>query len=377
MKRSVTSLPLHYGKAPAWLFGRMKQLSGAIASLIIMEFGPREFIRRMADPVWFQALGCVAGFDWHSSGLTTTLCGAVKEGVEMMGDDLPIAVCGGKGRNSLRTPAELLSYGEKWGVGMEGFVSMSRICAKIDNSLVQDGYDLYHHTFICSKQGDWAIIQQGMNGEEKTARRYQWFSKEGLDVLVEPHSGVTCDRTERILNLVARESTPIHEATMDFVRETPDRMSKTWKDLALSMPARHYIAPADVDQGRLAKIFRVIHESGARDYKDLVQIKGVGARTLAALTLVAEIVYDAPPSYRDPARFSFAHGGKDGHPFPVDRRTYDHSISFLKECLDKAKVNDKDKIDAFRRLARYEGRTTEDSVAGRREMAGPGAGIES
>lgn len=332
----------------------MKQLSGAVASLIIMEFGAREFIRRMADPVWFQALGCVAGFDWHSSGLTTTLCGAIKEGVSLMGDELPIAICGGKGRSSLRTPAELKSFEERWGVDMDGFVEMSRICAKIDNSLVQDGHDLYHHTFICSPEGDWAVVQQGMNTEEKTARRYQWFSREGLDVLNEPHSGVTCDRTERVLNLVARESAPVHRATMDFVKETPDRMAKTWKQIALSMPARHYIAPADVDQGRLAKIFAVIHESGAGDYRDLIGIRGVGPRTLAALTLVAEVVYDARPSYRDPARFSFAHGGKDGYPFPVDRRTYDHSISFLKECLDKAKVNDKEKIDAFRRLARYE-----------------------
>ncbi len=354
MKRSVTSLPLHYGKAPAWLFGRMKQLSGAVASLIIMEFGPREFIRRMADPIWFQALGCVAGFDWHSSGLTTTLCGAIKEGVAPLLDTLPIAVCGGKGRVALRTPEELKGYSDRWGVDMDKFVAMSRLCAKVDNSLVQDGYNLYHHTFICSRDGDWAIVQQGMNGAEKRARRYQWFSRHDLNPLCDPHSGVTCDRTEQVLNLVAEESAPVHDATMGFVKETPDRMAKTWKELALSMPARHYISSADVDGKRLAKMFRVIHESGTETYKDLVQIKGVGPKTLAALTLVAEIVYDAPPSYRDPARFSFAHGGKDGHPFPVDRKTYDHSISFLKECLDRAKVNDKEKIDAFRRLARYE-----------------------
>lgn len=236
---------------------------------------------------------------------------------------------------------------------------MSRLCAKVDNSLVQDGYDLYHHTFVCSRDGDWAIVQQGMNGGEKSARRYQWFSKENLDPLCEPHSGVTCDRTEQVLNLVAKESAPVHEATMAFVKENPDRMSETWKEVNLSMPSRHYISGSDVDQGRLAKIFRVIHEAETETYKDLVQIKGVGPKTLAALTLVAEIVYDAPPSFRDPARFSFAHGGKDGHPFPVDRKTYDSSISFLKDCLDRAKVNDRDKIEAFRRLGRYETRVRE------------------
>jgi hypothetical protein len=211
----------------------MKQLSGAVASLIIMEFGPREFIRRMADPVWFQALGCVAGFDWHSSGLTTTLCGAVKEGIAHLCGELPVAVCGGKGRSALRTPEELRGCGDRWGVDMDEFVAMSRLCAKVDNSLVQDGYDLYHHTFICSRDGDWAIVQQGMNGAERTARRYQWFSREDLDPMCEPHSGVTCDRTDQILNLVAEESAHVRNATMGFVKETPDQMSRAWKEIAL------------------------------------------------------------------------------------------------------------------------------------------------
>jgi len=356
MRRSVTSLPLHYGRAPQWLFERMKQLSGAVVSLIVMEFGPRELIRRLADPIWFQAFGCAAGFDWHSSGLTTTLCGAIKEGVALLGGDLPIAVCGGKGRSALRTPAELREYGAQWGIDADGFVAMSRLCAKVDNSLVQDGYDIYHHTFIFSREGDWAVVQQGMNGEERTARRYQWFSRDDLDPICEPHSGVTCDRTEETLNLVARESDPVRRATMEFVKEDPDHMSRIWKEVALSMPERHYISPADVDGKRLSKMFRSIHESHSETYRDLVQIKGVGPKTLAALTLVSEIVYDAPPSFRDPARYSFAHGGKDGHPFPVNRKTYDLSIRFLKECLEGARVNDRDKIEAFHRLTRYESR---------------------
>jgi hypothetical protein len=358
MRRSVTSLPLHYGKAPAWLFGRMKELSGAIAALVVEEFGPREFLERIADPIWFQALGCVVGFDWHSSGVTTTLCGALKEGIGHFGDEMPIAICGGKGRTAIRTPQELESYGTRWGIDTDRFVTMSRLCAKVDNNLIQDGYDLYHHVFIISKDGEWAVVQQGMNGEERTARRYQWFSREDLDPTCEPHSGVTCDRTEKVLNLVAGEGEGVRRATLDFIKETPDRMVKTWNDVALKMPDRPYINPADVEQKRLSRIFRTIHESEAVTYKDLLSIKGVGAKTLAALTLVSEIVYDKPPSFRDPARFSFAHGGKDGIPFPVDRNTYDHSISFLKNCLDRAKVNDKDKLNAFRRLSRYEERAS-------------------
>jgi hypothetical protein len=356
MRRSVTSLPLHHGRAPGWLFERMRQLSAAVASLIVLEFGPGEFVRRMADPVWFQALGCLVGFDWHSSGLTTTLCGALKEGLARSGGDLPVAICGGKGRAALRTPQELARLAERWAVDAGEFVTMSRLCAKVDNSLVQDGYDLYHHVFICSRDGDWAVVQQGMNGEERTARRYQWLSRDDLDVTCEPHTGITCDRTEIGLNLIAKESGPTRSATIAFTREDPDKMNEVWKDVCLSMPKRHYITPGDVDGKRLGKVFRVLHESRPATYRDLLQVGGVGPRTLAALALVSEIVYDAPPSFQDPARFSFAHGGKDGHPFPVDRKTYDRSIEFLKECLDGAKVNDREKIDAFKRLAQYEAR---------------------
>jgi hypothetical protein len=356
MRRSVTSLPLHYGKAPAWLFGRMKQLSAAVASLIVLEFGPREFVRRMADPVWFQAFGCACGFDWHSSGLTTTLCGALKEGLAPLGPDMPVAVCGGKGRSALRTPEELLGHGAQWGIDADEFVSMSRLCAKVDSSLVQDGYDLYHHVFVLSREGDWAVIQQGMNGGARTARRYQWLSRDDLDVTCEPHTGVTCDRTERALNLVARESDGARRATIEFLKENPDKMVRLWEDLSLAMPERHYISAADVDGARLAKMFRLLHESRPETLREVIQVRGVGPKTLAALALVSEIVYGAPPSFKDPARFSFAHGGKDGHPFPVDRDAYDHSISFLKECLDRVRVNDREKIDAFKRLSRYESR---------------------
>jgi hypothetical protein len=352
MKRAVTSLPLHYGKAPAWLFGRMKKLAAAVMEAVVLEFGPREFLDRMADPVWFQAFGCAAGFDWHSSGLTTTLCGALKEGALSLGDDFPVAICGGKAKRAIRTPQELEEYGERWSMDANPLIEMSRLCAKIDNTAVQDGYNLYHHTFIFTRKGDWAIVQQGMNGAEHNARRYQWLSKDSLDVTCEPHTGITCDERTEVLNLVARQSEGTREATVSFAKEDPDRMMGIWKEIALSMPERHYIKACDVNQTRLSKIFKVIHESRPETFRDLIRVKGVGPRTVGAMALVSELVYTKPPSFQDPARFSFAHGGKDGHPFPVDRKSYDQSIEFLKTCLDKARLGDREKLDAFRKLAR-------------------------
>lgn len=357
MKRSVTSLPLHTGKAPRWLFQRMVRLSAAIAELIIMEQGATEFIRRISDPVWFQAFGCVVGFDWHSSGVTTTLCGALKEGLTRA-KDLPIAVCGGKAARARATPEDILQHSSAWNIDGASLVETSRMCAKIDSSLLQDGYSIYHHTFIFTPSGEWAIIQQGLNGESKTARRYQWYSRDNLDLFSDPHSGITCDSRVNVLNLVAAESEGTRTAAVDFVAHDPDHMTNTWKKIALSMPERHYISAVDVDEKRLAKVFRTLHESGSETYRDIVGTRGVGPKSLAALALVSELVYDAPPSFTDPARFSFAHGGKDGHPFPVDKKTYDRTVESLQVCLDRAKIGDREKIDAFRRLSRYEGANT-------------------
>ncbi len=353
MRRSVSVLPLHYGRAPSWLFEKMKRLSAAIMEIIVLEFGPEEFLARVADPIWFQAMGCVVGFDWHSSGVTTTLCGALKEGLSSFDDDFPVAVCGGKAKRAIATPQELSAYGEKWGVDVSPFIEMSRLCAKIDNAAIQDGYSLYHHVFFLTKGGEWAIVQQGMSGEKKTARRYQWLSREHLDVVSEPHTGITCNERDRVLNFVAKESLVSREAVVEFSREDPDNMAKTWKKIALEMPRRHYITAADIDEKRLIKTWRMIHESQPETFKDLIALRGVGPRTISALALVSELVYEAPPSFNDPARFGFAHGGKDGHPFPVDKKTYESSIEFLKSCLDKACVGDKDKLNAFRRLSRF------------------------
>lgn len=320
--------------------------------IIIMEFGPEEFLARISDPIWFQAMGCVVGFDWHSSGVTTTLCGALKEGLGSLGEDVPLAICGGKAKRAMRTPDELTLYGEQWGMDVRHFIELSRLCAKIDNAAIQDGHTIYHHTFFLTKKGQWAIVQQGMNGVERTARRYQWLSRDDLDLVSEPHSGITCDAETHVVNFVAKESLSARESVVDFVKEHPDVMIKTWRQISLEMPKRHSISPLDFDEKRLQKTWRGIYELQPKTFRELIGIRGVGPRALSALALVSELVYNAPPSFRDPARFSFAHGGKDGYPFPVDRKTYEKTIDFLKSCIDKANVGDRDKISAFKRLSR-------------------------
>jgi len=351
IKRAITNLPLHYGKAPYWLFSRMKRFSSAIIEIILFEFGPKELLKRLADPIWFQAMGCASGFDWHSSGLTTTLCGALKEGLLMLGHDVPVAICGGKAKRAIETPKEIMGYGEKWGIDVSMFTELSKICAKIDNSAIQDGYNLYHHTFIFTKEGDWAVIQQGMNESKRSARRYQWFSREDINLTIEPHTGITCDKKDIALNLVAKESIGTQNAMIEFSRQRPDKMFKIWTDISVYMPDRHYITEKDFDSKRLSKIFTTIYENEPSNFEELIKIKGVGPKTLAALSLVAELVYEKPPSFKDPARFSFAHGGKDGHPYPVDRKLYDKTIEILKTCVDKAKLKDTEKLDALKRLA--------------------------
>ncbi len=354
MRRAVTSLPLHYGKAPGWLFSKMKRLAAAIVEIIVIEEGAEEFLARMADPVWFQAFGCALGFDWHSSGVTTTVCGAVKEAVLTLGDDFPVGICGGKAKRAIGTPGELEGYGERWDMNVSNLVAMSRLCAKIDSAAVQDGYNLYHHTFFFTRGGNWSIVQQGMSEKTRMARRYQWLSRKDLDVTSDPHTGISCDVTGEVLNFVAGQSRPAQQAVVDFARQLPEAMAKTWNEVALSLPERHYIIPADVNQTPLRKAFTALHESAPENFRDVMQIKGVGPKTISALALISELVYDRPPSFDDPARFSFAHGGKDGIPFPVDRKTYEKSIEFLKACLDRAKVGDKDKLDAFKKLSKHQ-----------------------
>jgi hypothetical protein len=347
LRTGFAHLPLHGGHAPPWLFKRMVPLSREIVTFIASEFGREEVLRRLSDPFWFQAFGCVLGFDWHSSGLTTTVCGALKEGLRGTERELGIYVAGGKGATSRKTPAEITAACEHLGRDPEPLVYASKISAKVDNSAVQDGYQLYQHSFVFTGQGQWCIVQQGMSDETKMARRYHWLSDNVKSYVNEPHAAVCCDATQaKTLNLVAAENEKVRDASAVLAREKPEVV-------LLEMPRHHAVTAADVDSRYLRKILLKTYENPPADFEALLATPGVGAKTLRALALTSELVYGAQASFRDPARFSFAHGGKDGTPFPVDRATYDKTIEVMGKALNRAKVDRTEKIHAFRRLAKF------------------------
>ena len=339
-------LPLHGGRAPPWLFQRMVPLSREIVVFLAEEFGRGEVLRRLSDPYWFQAFGCVLGFDWHSSGLTTTVCGALKEGLKPVAKDLGVFVAGGKGATSRKTPSEITATCERLGRDAEPLVYASRISAKVDNSAVQDGYQLYHHSFVFTAEGEWCIVQQGMSDESSMARRYHWLSDNVQSYVNEPHAAVCCDATAETLNLVAAESADVRSASATLAREKPEIVLE-----ALEMPRRHHVAQADINPQYLHKVLVRTYENAPADFEQLLGIQGVGAKTLRALALTSELIYGTKASVRDPARYSFAHGGKDGTPFPVDRATYDKTIEVMRNALNRAKIDRTEKIHAFRRLA--------------------------
>ncbi len=351
MRKAVALLPLHYGSAPRWLFDRMVRLGREILRVLVFEFGPKEVLRRLSDPFWFQALGCLLGFDWHSSGLTTTVCGALKEAVRGREGELGIFVVGGKGRAALKTPQEIAHYGDRYGIEADPLIRMSRLVAKVDSCALQDGYDLYHHTFFFTREGTWCVIQQGMNPCNRYARRYHWLS-EGLDdPCCEPHKAVCCDERREALNLVARESSGTRKAIMDMAHQDPELILKEIRPAGnLDLPQRHDLTPGDLAPERVRSILLKTYERLPEDFGELLLIRGLGPRSLRALSLLAELLYGEPPSFKDPARFSFAHGGKDGRPYPVDRELYDRTIEVLKECLWAAKVGYTEKLKALRRL---------------------------
>jgi hypothetical protein len=351
-RTGTASLPLHYGKVPAWLFGRMSQLAREIAIVTVDEFGPEEMLRRLSDPFWFQAFGCVLGYDWHSSGVTTTVCGALKEGMRGLERDVGLFIAGGKGRTSRKTPAEIVNSGHLLKVSPSPLVYASRMSAKVDNSALQDGYQLYHHAFFFTADGSWAVVQQGMNEANRYARRYHWLGEKVSDFVCEPESAICSQAKGEALNLVALESAKTREVVARIAsEEKPDRIVSQLNRLKnLDLPRRPYISLEDIHPDRLSKIFLATYEHQPQDFESLLGLEGVGPKTLRALSLISELVYDTPVSLRDPARYSFAHGGKDGHPYPVDRKTYDNSIQFLVQALDKAKVGDRDKLDALKRL---------------------------
>lgn len=354
MRRSgFADLPLHGGQCPPWLFERMKRLGGHIIEAIVMLFGPEEFLRRIADPVFFQSLGCLLGFDWHSSGLTTTLCGALKEAVRGRERDLGLYICGGKGGVSRKTPEEILRYSDRDALPFgEALVRYSRLSAKVDNTALQDGYTLYHHVFFFAASGKWSVVQQGMNPATRFARRYHWLGERVEDFTCEPHSGICGIREMEVLNLVARESRPCQEGIVTMLQEGLPAVRRHMHDALrhLVLPGRHRIEEGDFDLSRIERTLASVCEGKPSSFLEVLEAKGVGQKTLRALALTAEIVLGTSPSYTDPVSFSFAHGGKDGTPFPVDRKTYDTTIDFLAQVVERMRVGVSEKKKVYEQL---------------------------
>jgi len=367
MKTGTANLPLHGGSAPPWLFKRMCLLAGEIVETLICEHGHEEFLRRISDPYWFQAFSCVLGFDWHSSGTTTVTTGALK--MALSPERHGIAVAGGKGKTSTKTPSDIQRLGDTFSFSTDKvaeLVRASRMSAKVDNALVQDGYQLYHHAFFFTEKGEWAVVQQGMN--DSYARRYHWLSDQVKSFVDEPHSAICSQRQEQIvLDLTAAESSENRKATLDIVRDGPSHLRSfraqrsllDYGDISpaptpeLNMPRRHeLIALLDIGKaGR--KALELAYEIQPSSYEELVALRGLGPKRIRALALISELIYGASPSWKDPAKFSFAHGGKDGTPFPVDRTTYDSTIQTLHESIEEAKLEKKDMYNAIKRLEQY------------------------
>lgn len=351
MRRSGSAdLPLHYGHVPAWLADRMATLGLAIVESIIAEYGNAEVLRRLSDPFWFQSLGAVLGMDWHSSGITTSVMGALKRAVNPHSKELGLYICGGKGKSSRNTPVELLRVGERTGMDASHLVRCSKLSAKIDNTAIQDGFQLYMHSFIVNDRGEWAVVQQGMSAGSSSARRYHWHSPSISSFVEEPHTSIYGRNQGDILNLVARESSGARNVIMEMTRETPQYMLKEAQKLV--MPAHHDVRAQNIDLKRLGAMLWLAHEKKPEDFEGLLLLEGLGPRTLQSLALVSEVIYGAPSRFKDPARFSFAHGGKDGHPFPVPLNVYDETISVLQNAVDKSKLGFSDKSEAIRRLGK-------------------------
>lgn len=353
-RTGTAQLPLHGGKAPAWLFSRMVKLAREISIHIVSEFGSEEMLRRLSDPFWFQAFGCVLGFDWHSSGVTTTVTGAMKEGIRGIESDLGLYAGGGKGAASRQTPSEIAAACDRLSIDPSPLVYASRMSAKVDSAAVQDGYQLYHHAFFFTPSGGWCVVQQGLNDDNRMARRYHWLSSAVRSYVNEPHAAVCGDRIGSMLNLVADESEAVRTASAELSRQQPSIVLSALKDIpALTMPRRHAVFISDVNPSYLQKILLKTYDRAPENFETLLGMEGVGARTLRALALVSEIIYGTPASTRDPARFSFAHGGKDGFPYPVDTGTYDKTVEVLRAAVNRAGIDRSERVQALKRLVRF------------------------
>lgn len=349
MARRTADLPLHYGHVPPWLAERMTLLGGAIMEAVVTEFGRAEVLKRLSDPLWFQSFGCVLGMDWHSSGITTSVMGALKRALNPKARELGIFVCGGRGKHSRQTPHELLTIANQTGLNGDQLVRSSKLAAKVDNTALQDGFQLYLHNFIVTSDGDWAIVQQGMNDSSGMARRYHWHSQQFQSYLDSPHAGVTGQNQGLILNLAHSDAKPTRSTIMRLTDEPADKMVTEIRKIV--MPRHHDVRAADVNMKRLGAALTLAHERSVADFESLLLLEGVGPRTIQSLTLVSEVIYGSSTRFNDPARFSFAHGGKDGYPFPVPLKVYDETISVLKTAVEKSKIGASDKQKAIRQLS--------------------------
>jgi hypothetical protein len=361
MKRSGSAdLPLHYGHVPKWLAERMAKLGLAITESILTEYGKEEILRRLSDPFWFQSFGAVMGMDWHSSGITTSVLGALKRAVNPHAKELGLYICGGKGKFSRNTPAELVKIADSTGLNGDELVRCSKLSAKVDNTAIQDGYQLYTHNFILCDTGQWTVIQQGMHESDRTARRYHWHSDSVRSFVEEPHSGICGTSQGDILDLTARAAAHTRSNMFEMTKENPNLILKEYQRLV--MPSHHDVREADVDLKRLGAALWLAQETQPKDFEELLSLQGVGPRTIQSLALVSEVIHGSPTRFKDPARFSFAHGGKDGHPFPVPIKVYDETISNLQTAVQKAKIGERDKSDAIRKLHELSARAEKDFI---------------
>jgi len=361
MKRSGSAdLPLHYGYVPQWLYERMGKLGLAITESVITEYGKEEILRRLADPFWFQSLGAVMGMDWHSSGITTSVMGALKRAINPHANELGIYICGGKGKFSKETPAELLKIADSTGLDGNELVRCSKLSAKVDNTAVQDGFQLYTHNFILSNTGHWSVVQQGMHTGDKTARRYHWHSDNLRSFTEEPHTGICGINQGKILNLTDRAALPARQTILGLSHEQPERVLGEFQQLL--MPKHHELHATDVNLKRLGTALWLAHEQQPENFDELLLLQGVGPRTLQSLALVSEVIHGTPARFADPARFSFAHGGKDGHPFPVPIKVYDETIGVLQTAVQKAKLGISDKTQALKKLHEIAVRSEKDFI---------------
>jgi len=374
MRTGIATIPLDYGRCPRWLFERMRRLIRGITSAIIEEFGPEEFLKRLSDPVWFQSLSALIGMDWNSSGTTTITLGALKSGLFDIQDQLGIYICGGK-RTSRKTPEEIEAYGISRGFSFSpGLIYASKMAAKVDSCLIQNSqapFQLYHHNFIFTKSGQWCVVQQAMSPEIQKARRYHWLSSKVCDYVQEPHSGIVTDVKLKPLNLTAKESSENREISAGLVKEEPKKFLKDFskilnKSSSLIKQKRfgnfaemelndvefhwHPVVEEKFDLKRLEKTVFFVKEQNPQNFEELLFLKGVGPRTIRALSLVSEIIYGAKPSYEDPARYSFSVGGKDGTPYPIDRKTYDLTLKVIEKGIKRSKISNREKIEAQKRL---------------------------